>query len=96
MANMHDGIVVAIARNPFVSELILSVGRNVLCLWSVDLLWSPIFWRRSTANLTDVCWSKDRPSVFFVTRGDGTFEAWDILGKTLAGRGAAAARSAAF
>lgn len=80
-AQIHNGLVEAIAANRFVSGLFLSVGRNVLALWSTELLWTPIFWRCNSAHLTSVCWSKDRPSVFFVTCGDGSFEAWDILGK---------------
>lgn len=80
-AQIHDGVVECIAANSFVNGLFLSVGRNVLAIWSTELLSTPIFWRRNFANLTSVCWSKERPCVFYVTCADGSFEAWDILGK---------------
>lgn len=60
-------------------DLFLTVGRNVLVLWRIDLLWTPVFWRWCPNRLTDVKWSKDRPAVFFVVRADGSFEAWDLL-----------------
>lgn len=78
-AVIHDGPILYVDRNTFVPELFLAIGGNVLALWKFDLLWTPIFWRRCLAKLTACKWSKDRPSVFFLARDDGSFEAWDLL-----------------
>lgn len=81
-ASVHDGPIYNISRNPFLYNLFLTIGRQVLALWHEEHVRYPIFWRYSTAQLTDCKWSNDKPSVFFVTTVDGNFEAWDILSKT--------------
>lgn len=80
-ASVHDGPIYNISRNPFVHNLFLTIGRQVLALWHEEHIRSPIFWRYSKAQLTDCKWSQDKPSVFFVTTEDGNFGAWDILSK---------------
>lgn len=81
-AQVHDGHVLVVDRNPFLPSLFLSIGRNVLALWTADTMWTAIFWRRRAAQINCVKWSLNRPSVFFVSRSDGSFEAWDILSRT--------------
>lgn len=81
--DVHDGPVLQVDRNSFVPELFLAIGRNVLALWKIELLTTPIFWRKCSAKLTACKWSKDRPSVFFLARDDGNFEAWDLLSKLI-------------
>ncbi|KAJ6637540.1 Dynein axonemal intermediate chain 3 [Pseudolycoriella hygida] len=81
-ANAHDGPIYKIAKNPFVHYIFMTIGRQVLALWHEEHIQAPIFWRYSVAQLTDCQWSKDKPSVFFVTTVEGNFEAWDILSRT--------------
>lgn len=73
--------VISISKNPFIDNLILSIGSSTLAVWRDDFTTSPIFWRKRSANLSSGIWSKNRPSVFFITRTDGCCEAWDILGE---------------
>ena len=80
-ARVHDGPVTSMKRNPFFPWLFVSIGCTVLAVWKEDYNYSPIFWRRCQSGLTAVSWSESKPSVFFVTRIDGSLEAWDILCK---------------
>lgn len=80
-ARVHDGPVISMKRNPFFPWLFVSIGRNVFAVWKEDYSYSPIFWRRRQNDLTAVSWSESRPSVLFLTRIDGSIEAWDILCK---------------
>lgn len=77
---IHGDPVLTLVKNPFIDNLILSVGYSSLAVWQDNFTTSPIFWRKRPSNLTSGCWSKNRPSVFFITRTDGNCEAWDILG----------------
>lgn len=81
-AQLHDGPVLIVERNPFLPDLFASVGRNILVLWTADTMWTPLLWRRSSAQLTSLVWSLDRPSVFYTNKTDGTFSAWDLLSRT--------------
>uniref|UniRef100_A0A1I8M5P3 WD domain protein n=1 Tax=Musca domestica TaxID=7370 RepID=A0A1I8M5P3_MUSDO len=80
-ARVHDGPVISMKRNPFFPWLFVSIGRNVFAVWKEDYNYSPIFWRRCQNDLTAVTWSESRPSVLFLTRIDGSLEAWDILAR---------------
>lgn len=80
-ARVHDGPIISMKRNPFFPWLFVSIGRNVFAVWKEDYSYSPIFWRRRQNDLTAVSWSESRPSVLFLTRIDGSIEAWDILCK---------------
>lgn len=40
-----------------------------------------IYCRQYQSYLTDGCWSPVRPSVFFITKMDGTLDVWDIIFK---------------
>ena len=44
-------------------------------------LGSKISSRQYQSYLTDGCWSPIRPSVFFITKMDGTMDVWDIIFK---------------
>lgn len=78
-ARVHDGPVISMKRNPFFPWLFVSIGRTVFAVWKEDYNYSPIFWRKRQSDLTAVAWSESRPSVLFLTRIDGSLEAWDIL-----------------
>lgn len=78
---VHNGMIVAIERNPFFPEIFASIGRNVFAIWREDYLTSPILWRYNDKMLTHLKWSQTRPAVFYLTRNDGVFEAWDIIEK---------------
>ncbi|XP_073835088.1 missing minor mitochondria isoform X2 [Musca autumnalis] len=80
-ARIHDGPVISMKKNPFLPWLFVSIGRNVFAVWKEDYNYSPIFWRRCQNDLTAVAWSESRPSVLFLTRIDGSLEAWDILAR---------------
>ncbi|XP_058063300.1 dynein axonemal intermediate chain 3-like [Anopheles bellator] len=75
---VHDGPVVAIARNPFLPSVLLTAGGTVLALWSTCHRQSPIFCRRKQSPVTACAWSLDRPSVFFVGLASGDLEIWDL------------------
>ncbi|XP_050074331.1 dynein axonemal intermediate chain 3-like [Anopheles maculipalpis] len=77
-AAVHNGPLVAIARNTFVPEVLLTAGGTVLALWTVDCRQSPIFWRVKPAAVTACVWSLDRPSVFYVGLANGDLEIWDL------------------
>lgn len=77
-ANIHDGPVSHVYRNPFLPEVFISVGGFVFALWHDELKEFPIFWRRSDARLTGFFWSLDRPSVFFLITENGALEIWDL------------------
>uniref|UniRef100_A0A182JAB9 WD repeat-containing protein 63 n=1 Tax=Anopheles atroparvus TaxID=41427 RepID=A0A182JAB9_ANOAO len=77
-APVHDGPLVAIARNTFVPDVLLTAGGTVLALWAADCRRSPVFWRRKLATVTACAWSLDRPSVFFVGLANGDLEIWDL------------------
>ncbi|KAH8270215.1 hypothetical protein KR018_005957, partial [Drosophila ironensis] len=80
-AQVHDGPVVMVRKNPFYPELFASIGRNILAIWKEDYPYSPIFWRQRACDLTAVAWSETRPAVLYLTRMDGIMEAWDILAR---------------
>uniref|UniRef100_A0A182LUZ1 WD repeat-containing protein 63 n=1 Tax=Anopheles culicifacies TaxID=139723 RepID=A0A182LUZ1_9DIPT len=77
-AAVHNGPLVAIARNTFVPDVLLTAGGSVLALWTVDCRQSPIFWRHKPASVTACVWSLDRPSVFYVGLANGDLEIWDL------------------
>lgn len=82
-AAIHDGPILLIERNPFCADIFLSVGGNILALWSETCLDSAIFWRKRKARVTAGRWSQDRPSVFFIADSNGDLEIWDSSGKLL-------------
>ncbi|GAB0095994.1 WD repeat-containing protein 63 [Sergentomyia squamirostris] len=83
-ATVHDGPIVAVERNCFLSDVILSIGTRVLSIWRLDNPQCPIYYRRRPAALVAAKWSCRRASVFFATREDGDIEIWDLLNQTQA------------
>lgn len=81
--NVHDGPVVSVERNNFLSTIFLSIGGTIFALWHEDYRNGPIFWRHRPSRLTSVRWSLDRPSVFFLSSVDGNLEIWDLNSKEL-------------
>uniref|UniRef100_A0A182QVK8 WD repeat-containing protein 63 n=1 Tax=Anopheles farauti TaxID=69004 RepID=A0A182QVK8_9DIPT len=77
-AAVHNGPLVAIARNVFVPDVLLTAGGSVLALWTAECRQSPIFWRLKPAPVTACVWSLDRPSVFYVGMANGDLEIWDL------------------
>lgn len=82
-AAIHDGPILLIERNPFCGDIFLSVGGNILALWSETCMDSAIFWRKRKSRVTAGRWSQDRPSVFFIADSNGDLEIWDTSGKLL-------------
>ena len=77
-ASIHDGPITHVHRNPFLSQVFISLGGFVFGLWHDEFKEFPIFWRRRKSRLTAFRWSLDRPSVFFLTCEDGSLEIWDL------------------
>ncbi|XP_004518912.1 WD repeat-containing protein 63 [Ceratitis capitata] len=80
-ARVHDGPVIAIRKNPFYPVVFVSIGRTIFAVWKENFSYSPVFWRKCSADLTAVAWSESRPGMLFLTRIDGNMEAWDILAR---------------
>ncbi|XP_055840961.1 dynein axonemal intermediate chain 3 [Episyrphus balteatus] len=80
-ARVHDGPIVALKKNPYYPEIFVSIGRHVMAIWREDFHFTPILWRVRPKILTAVEWSTDRPAVLYLTRSDGSFEAWDLLAR---------------
>lgn len=80
-AGRHHGPVVSVVRNPTNSKYFLSVGDWSAKLWSEDLKTPIMSTRYDTSYLTAAAWSPVRPSVFFLTKLDGSLEAWDLYHK---------------
>lgn len=76
---IHNGPVLMIERNPFVSSIILSIGQNILAIWSESNQSAPVLWRRRETNITCAQWSPTRVSLFFIARYGGIIELWDLL-----------------
>ncbi|KAH6582055.1 hypothetical protein BASA61_008681 [Batrachochytrium salamandrivorans] len=77
----HHGPIYALQRNPFFLKNFLTIGDWKAQIWAEDVR-SPIMSTKySTQYLTDGCWSPTRPSVFFTSKMDGTFDVWDYIFK---------------
>uniref|UniRef100_A0A8C4NDU1 Dynein, axonemal, intermediate chain 2b n=1 Tax=Eptatretus burgeri TaxID=7764 RepID=A0A8C4NDU1_EPTBU len=69
-------------RNFFFPKIFLTVGDWRACIWSEDVHHSAIISTKYQASyLTNGCWSPARPSVFFISKMDGTLDIWDFLNK---------------
>ncbi|XP_050391535.1 dynein intermediate chain 3, ciliary [Patella vulgata] len=76
----HIGPVYSLQRNTHFPKNFLSVGDWTARIWSEDIRESSIMWTKQYSSyLTDGCWSPIRPSVFFITKMDGTLDVWDII-----------------
>ncbi|KAH8852664.1 WD repeat-containing protein 63 [Schistosoma japonicum] len=79
----HDGPICFLERSPFDSSLILSVGGWLWTIWKEGVTSGPIIESgRANKPLTGGSWSPSRPSVFYISRADGSVEVWDLLDKT--------------
>ncbi|XP_049276829.1 dynein axonemal intermediate chain 3-like [Anopheles funestus] len=79
---IHDGPILALERNHICRNVFLSIGGNVLAIWSEEENSSPVFWRKKSMKVTACRWSLDRVSVFFIGLSNGDFEIWDMSLKT--------------
>ncbi|RZF36013.1 hypothetical protein LSTR_LSTR005829 [Laodelphax striatellus] len=76
----HHGPVMSLQRSPAFVKNFLTVGDWTARIWSEDCKESSIIWTSYHKSLlTAGCWSPARYSVFYITREDGTLDAWDIL-----------------
>lgn len=79
---IHNGPVLMIERNPFISDVILSIGQKIFAVWDECNQSAPILWHRRESNITCAQWSPTKASLFFVARYDGIIELWDLLTRT--------------
>lgn len=77
----HVGAVHACERNPFSLRYFLTVGDWTARLWTDELRTPIVTTRYHKTYLTDAAWSPTRPSVFFITKHDGSLDIWDYLYK---------------
>lgn len=80
-AQAHDGPILMIEKNPFLPEILLTIGRTIVSVWKIGSNTTPILWRKRPCLLTACQWSNTRPGVFFLTRDDGSVEGWDLICK---------------
>ncbi|XP_023349661.1 WD repeat-containing protein 63 [Eurytemora carolleeae] len=77
---VHDGPVNAVSRSPHYSDLILTVGGNLLIIWRETELNQPLIVKSSDQfGLTKGCWSLSRPSLVYTSCEDGTIQCWSML-----------------
>lgn len=79
---VHGGPVICMDRNPFHKNFFMSICCNIFAIWDDDSYQSPVLWRKRNGQLTCCKWSLNRPSVFFLTKADGSLEIWDLLSRT--------------
>jgi len=75
----HYAPIASIERNAQVPKYFLTVADWTARLWCEDLETDLFATPFRTSYLSAGCWSPTRPSVFFLTRMDGTVEIWDIF-----------------
>ncbi|XP_061635110.1 dynein axonemal intermediate chain 3 isoform X4 [Phyllopteryx taeniolatus] len=84
---IHPCLVNTIERSPFFKDIVLTgtslFGSSNIAIWKEGVLDGPIILLPSLEGLcTSACWSLTRPAVFFVGKGDGKIEVWNILENT--------------
>nr|KAG5698305.1 hypothetical protein BaRGS_017007 [Batillaria attramentaria] len=80
---LHDGPVIALQRSPFLKEVVLSIGGWTWALWKEGVSSGPILTSASASvRLSSGYWSPTRPSVFYISKDDGSVDVWDLLDKT--------------
>ncbi|XP_061682135.1 dynein axonemal intermediate chain 3 [Syngnathoides biaculeatus] len=84
---IHPCLVNTIERSPFFKDIVLTgtslFGSCNIAIWKEGVLDGPIILLPSLEGLcTSACWSLTRPAVFFVGKGDGKIEVWNILENT--------------
>ncbi|XP_078488528.1 dynein axonemal intermediate chain 3 [Ciona intestinalis] len=79
----HDGPVNTLQRNPFFSDILLSVGGWTFAIWKEGVTSGAILQSACAPKLyTAGHWSTTRPAVFFLGTKDGNVEVWDLLDRT--------------
>lgn len=76
---IHDGVITACLKNPFINNITLTVGGKIFALWCDDLISRPLTWKKRTSRLTDATWSEYKASIIFISTSEGTLETWDLL-----------------
>lgn len=71
-----------VERNPFMSNVLLSIGEKILAIWNESNQLAPILWRRRKTHITCGQWSSTRISLFFIACYEGVIELWDLLTRT--------------
>ncbi|XP_019749897.1 dynein axonemal intermediate chain 3 [Hippocampus comes] len=84
---IHPCLVNTLERSPFFKDIVLTgtslFGSCNIAIWKEGVLDGPIFLFPSSDGLyTSACWSLTRPAIFFVGKGDGKVEVWNILQKS--------------
>ena len=75
----YNGTLFSVQRNPSFSKIFLTVGDWQAKIWCEELKSSPIFWTKEySMNLIYGCWNSACCSSFYLCRGDGVFDIWDI------------------
>jgi len=76
----HHGPVQTLRRSPFIQDVLLSVGGSSFALWSEEDLSGPLLEHTVIGlEFTAGDWSPSRPSVFFLTKSDGSVDVWDVM-----------------
>ncbi|XP_061884164.1 dynein axonemal intermediate chain 3 isoform X1 [Entelurus aequoreus] len=84
---IHPCLVNTIDRSPFFKDIVLTgtslYGSCNIAIWKEGVLDGPLFLMPTLeGHCTVACWSLTRPAVFFVGKGDGKIEVWNLLEKT--------------
>jgi hypothetical protein len=76
----HASPIYTLSRNPSFLKNFLTVGDWNARIWAEDCKESSIIWTKyCSVELTDGCWSPTKCSLFYLSRTDGSVEAWDLL-----------------
>ncbi|XP_041790507.1 dynein intermediate chain 3, axonemal [Chelmon rostratus] len=79
----HHWLVNTVQRSPFFRDIILTTGGWTFAIWKEGVMDGPIMLSpNSELVCTAGCWSLSRPAVFFIGKGDGSIEVWNLLEKT--------------
>lgn len=76
---IHDGVISATQKNPFLNNLTLTVGGKIFAIWCDALERRPVMWKKRPHRLTGGTWSLYKPSIVFIATSEGTLETWDFL-----------------
>lgn len=81
-APIHDGPVLKTIKNPFISEIVLSIGGSIFAVWNTKFPDDPLIWRINNASINCCQWSSAKASLFFTGYSNGKIEVWDFLVQT--------------
>ncbi|NWV00483.1 WDR63 protein, partial [Upupa epops] len=80
---IHTETINTLQRSPFFKDIILSIGGRTFAIWKEGVRNGVILRSSCSAGrYTSGHWSLTRPGVFFIGRGDGNIDIWDLLKKT--------------